>query len=261
MVLLHNTLRANSVFSVVAGLISIIFASPLSESMDVAQPVLYVVGAGVFLFGAAILFASRRSEVDLRFATTVALADIGWVLGAIAILIVPGSMQQKWVLVVISIPVAAFAVLQMRGIRLATQEKPLELARSIEIDAPPEAVWSELVDFGAYPDWNPFITEARGHAVEGTQLTAKIGGSSFKPVVTVAEDGASLEWLGSLLVPGVFDGRHRFQLTTVGLRTTVVQSEQFTGALAPMIWSMIDKKTEAGFDSMNIALKERVEGA
>ena len=37
-----------------------------------------------------------------------------------------------------------------------------ELRREVEIAAPAERVWSVLVDFDAYPDWNPFIRSIQG---------------------------------------------------------------------------------------------------
>jgi uncharacterized protein YndB with AHSA1/START domain len=39
-----------------------------------------------------------------------------------------------------------------------------ELRAEVEIDADPDSVWAVLMDFAAYPDWNPFI-----HPIEGTQ--------------------------------------------------------------------------------------------
>ena len=37
-----------------------------------------------------------------------------------------------------------------------------ELRAEVEIDADPGSVWAVLMDFGAYPDWNPFIHADRG---------------------------------------------------------------------------------------------------
>ncbi len=259
--LLSNVLRVNGLFSTLAGLAAAVFAGPLSESMNVAEPILYVVGVGTLWFGVSILFAARRYEIDLQFATVVALADALWVVAAIVVLAIPGSMEEKWILAAVSLPVAIFAMLQFRGLALATVENPLELETSIDIDASPEAVWANLVDFKSYSDWNPFITEAEGEAVQGNRLEARLNGTKFKPVVTVSENASELEWLGNLLVPGVFDGRHRFQLLPNGSGTTLVQSEQFTGSLAPAIMSMIDEKTMAGFESMNESLKARAEGS
>ena len=259
--LLSNVLRVNGLFSTLAGLAAIVFAGPLSESMNVAEPILYVVGVGTLGFGLAILFADRRHEVNLRFASAVALADVLWVVAAIVVLAIPGSMDQKWILAAVSVAVAVFAALQFRGLGAATVEKPLELATSIDIEATPDAVWANLVDFRSYSDWNPFITEAEGEAVKGSQLEARLNGTKFKPIVTVADTGNELEWLGNLIVPGVFDGRHRFQLIPNAGGTTLIQSEQFTGALAPAIMSMIDEKTESGFEAMNASLKARSEGS
>lgn len=37
--------------------------------------------------------------------------------------------------------------------------------------------------------------------------------ATFKPSVTVVEPNTTFEWLGRFGLPGIFDGRHRFELT------------------------------------------------
>ncbi|HWC70427.1 MAG TPA: SRPBCC family protein [Actinomycetota bacterium] len=49
-----------------------------------------------------------------------------------------------------------------------------ELRTEIEIDAPPEQVWQVLTDFGAYPDWNPFIRSIEGEPQVGSRLNVRI---------------------------------------------------------------------------------------
>lgn len=92
-----------------------------------------------------------------------------------------------------------------------------ELRTDIEIDAPIEAVWKTLTDPVAYADWNPFIVSAEGRAEVGERLTSRLqppGGKAmrFTPTITVFEPTAAFEWLGRLGLPGIFDGRHRFDL-------------------------------------------------
>jgi hypothetical protein len=72
---------------------------------------------------------------------------------------------------------------------------------------------------------------------------------------------AVLEWLGHLLVPGIFDGRHRFELAEASDGSTLfIQSETFSGILIPFFGSML-KDTERGFAAFNDALKSRSEAA
>jgi hypothetical protein len=90
---------------------------------------------------------------------------------------------------------------------------------------------------------------------------APVGGRAmtFKPRVTVVEPGRRLEWLGTMGLPGLFDGRHSFTLTPIGNgRTNFVQAETFTGALTPFTNTLLSK-TEAGFSAMNAALLTRLE--
>lgn len=138
------------------------------------------------------------------------------------------------------------------------------LHTEIEIDAPPAAVWSVLADLDGYPDWNPFITSSTGTVATGERLVNRLqppGGKAltFKPTVTEVDEGRVLEWLGRLGLPGVFDGRHRFELVPQGAGTRLVQTETFTGILVPLLSKSLDTATIAGFRAMNAALKTRAE--
>lgn len=132
------------------------------------------------------------------------------------------------------------------------------------IYAPPELVWSVLVDFARYPEWNPFVVEVSGAAGAGERLRVRLQppggrGVTMRPTVTVAEPPRAFQWLGHLGFPGVFDGRHTFELEPIPGGTRFVQREEFTGVLVPLLARSLDRGTAAGFGAMNRALKERVE--
>lgn len=136
---------------------------------------------------------------------------------------------------------------------------------SIEIAAEPEQVWQALTDLDSYPEWNPFIIEGSGELRQGEKLKLRMkppGGKAmtFKPEVLVVDSGSELRWVGHLLFHGLFDGEHWFTLHPDGAGTKLTQGEYFSGLLPPLMGGML-KKTEQGFRDMNVALKERVEGA
>jgi hypothetical protein len=135
-----------------------------------------------------------------------------------------------------------------------------------EIDAPVQAVWDELSAVSTYPEWNPFITAFDGDLVVGSRVEVRIappGGRamSFRPTITAVEQTRRLEWLGRLLVPGVFDGRHSFHLEDLGQgRTRLTQTEAFSGVLVGLTGKTLER-TRAGFEAMNQALRLRAEAA
>ncbi|MEN9998764.1 MAG: hypothetical protein RI922_1754 [Bacteroidota bacterium] len=141
-----------------------------------------------------------------------------------------------------------------------------EIKTEIQIAASPEKVWAILTDFEAYPTWNPFIKSLTGEVKVGKTITARIEplkakGMTFKPKVLAFEVNKEFRWLGHLLIPGLFDGEHRFQLIDNGNGTTTfIQSEKFKGILVPMFKKMLDFNTVNGFNEMNQKLKEIVEG-
>lgn len=141
-----------------------------------------------------------------------------------------------------------------------------ELHTTIDIDAPAEVVWGVLTDLDRYREWNPFITSSAGVPVVGGTLVNRMEppgmrSMTFRPTVTVVEHARTFEWLGRLGVPGLFDGRHRFELRATGTGTALTQSESFDGLLVRVLRRSLDSATRAGFDAMNSALKERAESS
>lgn len=144
---------------------------------------------------------------------------------------------------------------------------PFELRTEIEIAAPIERVWSLLSDFAAYPSWNPFVISIEGALALGSGLVVKMrppGGSAmtFKPTVTKLDAGSGFAWRGSLPIPGLFGGEHRFELSAVAPgKVRLVHAEQFSGVLVPLLKGSLNGATRKGFEAMNQALKARAEAA
>lgn len=145
----------------------------------------------------------------------------------------------------------------------------MEIATEILIDAPPARVWAVLADLAAYGAWNPFMPEASGALQPGTRLRVRIvppggGGMTFRPRLLAVTPEKELRWRGHLLIPGLFDGEHRFLLESVdgGQRTLFRHGESFSGLLLPVIFgARAQAATRAGFEAMNAALKRRAESA
>jgi hypothetical protein len=134
---------------------------------------------------------------------------------------------------------------------------------TIDIAASADRIWDILIRFDDYPGWNPFVTSIAGAAHEGSGLLVRIqppgrAGMTFKPIVMMARD-YQLVWVGHLLLPGLFDGEHRFRIETHGGMCRFHQSERFSGILVPLFGAGLFAATQRGFEAMNVALKQRAE--
>ena len=67
--------------------------------------------------------------------------------------------------------------------------------------------------------------------------------------------------LRSLGLPGLFDGRHRFDLEPTGSGSRLVHREFFHGILVRVLRKSLDSQTRPGFELMNEALKARAEAS
>lgn len=136
---------------------------------------------------------------------------------------------------------------------------------SIEIEAPAALVWSVLLDFDSYFEWNPFVLGIQGLAIPGERLHVSIrppGARSmfFKPRVLHVAGGRELRWLGRFFLPGLFDGEHYFRLEPIGdSRVRFVHGEVFSGLLVGLANDSLLESIREGFDEMNRAIKRRSE--
>lgn len=139
-----------------------------------------------------------------------------------------------------------------------------ELKTEIIINAPWETVWEILTDFEQYALWNPFIVNSSGKAVAGERITNQMKQGektfTFKPKLIEVQPYQKLEWIGHLMVPGLFDGHHYFHLEKIGAgQTKLIHGEKFSGLLRKLIMKNLEEGTRDGFVRMNRALKERAE--
>lgn len=135
------------------------------------------------------------------------------------------------------------------------------LTTEILIDAPPARVWAVLADLPGWADWNPFITAIAGDLRPGGRIAATMAPQgrrpmTFRPTIRRVDPGRHLSWRGRLLVPGLFDGTHSFDLSPYGTGTRMVHAESFSGLLVPMVPAA---QFKGDFARMNEALKERAE--
>jgi hypothetical protein len=135
----------------------------------------------------------------------------------------------------------------------------------IEINASPRKVWDILTEFAAFPEWNPFVKTIEGKIEVGEKFRVFLQlpdskEMTFRPKCLKAEQNKELWWIGHMIVPGLFDGEHRFTIEPVDdNKVRFIQKELFRGILTPLIMKRIGDKTQQGFDMMNRALKERAE--
>jgi hypothetical protein len=131
------------------------------------------------------------------------------------------------------------------------------------IDAPPDLVWSTLLDVGAWPSWDSGVTRVDGQARDGGKLTVHSEVSPGRAFpVRVAVDGGRrvMTWTGGMPL-GLFRGVRTFRVTVDGVNGSELEvHEQFTGPLVgPMSRGMPD--LQPSFDKLADGLKARCEHA
>ena len=140
-----------------------------------------------------------------------------------------------------------------------------KIETQIHIKASTAAVWAQLMDFERYPEWNPFLVSVVGKAEVGSHLKNTIRNGErkemkFEPEVLEVLAQKEFRWKGKLFLAGLFDGEHYFKLSELAEgETLLTHGENFTGVLSIVLYAMIGKDTQAGFEAMNKALKARVE--
>lgn len=119
--LLRQSLRGNSIFSAISGLIITFGAGFLVQFMAAGNTIFYLVLGIVLLFHAATLFQnSRTNQINPAFAWYAIVGDVVWVLASAYILLTDSfglSTEGKWAVLIIADIVLIFAIAQYIGLR------------------------------------------------------------------------------------------------------------------------------------------------
>ena len=143
----------------------------------------------------------------------------------------------------------------------------LGLTTEIEISSSSAKIYKALIEFHNYTAWNPSITEVQGTAKMGTLLKARIQWPGLKNnnyllKITELIPNYKIRWIGHFWFKYFLDGDHIFliQETDNPQKTTVKQSEMFTGFLVPIFSFFLKRNIFNGFLLLNQSLKNYVEG-
>ena len=135
-----------------------------------------------------------------------------------------------------------------------------------DIHATADRVWAVLVDFAAYPQWNPFVTSLEGEVREGAHLRAgmSIGGKIIPAEVDLSRvvPNRELAWTGGFTPRFLLNAVHAFRLEPLGAGAVrLVHEEVIGGLLSPVMMWRLGKDLREQFQRLNDALKQRAEGA
>lgn len=143
----------------------------------------------------------------------------------------------------------------------------IEVSASTEIAAPPEIVWKILTELEHYPEWNPFIRQARGSLEVGGEVRVRVRPRfgiplAFHATVLERDEGHELHWRGFVGGDWLASGEHWFTIEPIDdNRVRFVQTEIFGGVLPRIAARLLRREARRGFDAMNRELALRAERA
>ena len=148
--------------------------------------------------------------------------------------------------------------------RKRTMTGPRTVSVETTILAPQRAVWSVLVDFARYPEWNPFTVrvETGGKVGDAVSMDVMLGGRlmHLREKMRVYEPEQRFGW-GLYVARGLLLDCTRVQeLEELDRARTLYRChEAFHGILVPFFFRRYEERMKRGFTAVAEALKRRVE--
>lgn len=142
-----------------------------------------------------------------------------------------------------------------------------EIQTEIEISASLNTVWDVITDIGNWKEWSPIIVDASGASSPGSKLSiTMIGedgkdGPKYMPVITNNEKPNYFRWRAKMMAGFLFTNDKIFELEETDSGTLLTHKEAFGGILVPMFWSKLKEHVPSMLNSMNEALKIKIENS
>ena len=132
---------------------------------------------------------------------------------------------------------------------------------TISIAAPPQPIWTILVDVPRWPEWNSTVRRVSGEVALGKTVTVEVTanpGRAFPVRVSELEAPRRMVWTGGMPL-GLFSGTRVFELAVgEGTQTVFRMREDYRGPLAGLIGRSIPD-LQPSFDEFARCLKQRAE--
>jgi len=167
--------------------------------------------------------------------------------------------MKKLILILIILILSACLILWVKGNAMR------EIQTEIEIGAPPEKVWSILVNIENWNKWNPIINQASGVVSVGSELTITMRGEGGKdgpkymPIVTSLQEPKLFVWRAKMISDILFANGRVSELEKTVTGTRLINKETFRGMLMPLFWGKLSSHVPSMLNEMNDALKKQVE--
>ncbi len=137
----------------------------------------------------------------------------------------------------------------------------IESSADIEISAPPRRVWEALVDFAAYPEWNPYVA-VRGSAALGSEIQWAYSSRIIKRVWTSAtitefDEPNAITW--SFRIGWLFRFEERFRVHATRNGTRLTHSIRCRGMIARLGKQSLRKTFAGVISAANNGLRRHIE--
>jgi uncharacterized protein YndB with AHSA1/START domain len=124
---------------------------------------------------------------------------------------------------------------------------PVSSSRSIDVEAPPETVWSVLTGIADWPQWNPDVKSMSfdGPLEPGSTFRWKAGPATIVSTLEEVDPPGRVRWRGRTLS---IDALHEYRLEPRDGGTHVETEETYSGLLARLMHGSLQKTLDRALE-------------
>jgi len=140
-----------------------------------------------------------------------------------------------------------------------------ELRTEIQILSTSDKVWEILIDFPGWSNWNPIVNKIEGNLELGAELfitmcdTKGSDGRSYTSIITAIDEKKRFSFIATMMAKFMFSAERIIELEDSAGGTLFIQREIYTGLMVPLFWKKLNTDALLMLNSMNKALKKKVE--
>lgn len=148
--------------------------------------------------------------------------------------------------------------IQLQPMSSINNKAPVNVEKSILIDAPVKVVWKIIADINNWSEWNPDIKQSKlnGDLTVGTTFYWKSNGSKITSTIHTVDSYNNFGWSGKAF--GAFS-IYNWKLTEVNDKTEVWVEESMEGVLMWMFRGFMQNTLENVMTNWLYYLKEEAE--